>query len=181
MPYVGELNGRLMKNATVPEKAMNRHVSRERNLHGRLGPGFMNSINHAPISRYYGPVVSDLGVADAYEGIFNKDHKKRGMTLGQLIRGNLMNKEVLLDINEFIVRLDSSDIPETDINASNIVYGNRKGMLVFVLVDGFGDYRSISLEMWVRRIRLRRTSTAFSRTAKRFDLVWNDQIRQFRV
>ncbi|WP_443070139.1 YrbL family protein [Sulfitobacter sp.] len=180
LPYVGELNGRLMRNATIPEKAINRHALRERNLYRRLGPAFTYSINHAPIPRYYGPVVTDLGVADAYEGIFNKDHRKLGMTFGQVIKRNLLSDEVLSDINEFVARLDRSDIPATDINASNIVYGYRKGTLVFVLVDGFGDYRSIPLESWFRRIRRRRTSTAYSRIAKRFDLVWNDQIRQFR-
>lgn len=181
LPYVGELSGRSMQDATVPEKDINRHVSRERNLYRRLGPAFTNSINHAPIPRYYGPVVTDLGVADAYEGIFNKDRKKLGMTFGQLIRRNLMSEEVLSDINEFVARLDSSDIPATDINASNIVYGYRKGTPVFVLVDGFGDYRSIPLETWFRRIRRRRTSAAYNGIAKRFDLVWNDQTRQFRA
>lgn len=181
LPFVGELNGRLMQNATVPEKAMNRHVSRERKLYGRLGPTFASSTNYAPIPQYYGSVVTDLGVADAYEGIFSRDRKKLGMTFGQVIRRKLLRKDVFSDINEFVNRLDRSDIPATDINASNIVYGYREGRMVFVLVDGFGDYRSFPLETWFRRVRRRRTSTAFRKIAKRFDLVWDDQTRQFRA
>jgi hypothetical protein len=178
--YVGDLNGKLLQEANTTKTIRNRYiVSVERRIYKRFAPKFESRPNEAPVPIYHGTVITDIGLADVYEGIFNRDCTKLGMTLVQIVRRNLLTPKVLIDLNYLVARLDNWDIPASDIHANNIVYGYRNGETIFVLVDGFGDYRKMPLQTWFRRMRRKQTSISFARIARNQGLVWDDKNRRF--
>lgn len=179
--YVGSSKERSLAAISTAEKALNRHLIRERKIYKSLGPTFGGDLDNLPIPYYYGIIETDIGFADVYEGILRENSSKLGMTFGQIMRGKLLTPKILSDLNKFVTLLDRFEIPATDINAANIVYGYRDNRLIFVLVDGFGDYRKIPFETWFRVIRRKRTSVGFRKIAKKYDLIWDDETRQFQV
>ena len=178
--YSGEVTDKLLRNAPIADRSKNRHVSREHYIYKKNTRLLAMHPFDAPIPHFFGTIETDIGNADVYEGLFRQDRSKLGLTLEQVILRDLMGHKTLADLNSFVARLDRWNIPVTDLNAKNIVYGFRGNKRVFVLVDGFGDYRRLPLASWSRRIRLQRTSVAYSEIANRLGFVWESNARTFR-
>ncbi|WP_386682577.1 YrbL family protein [Loktanella sp. R86503] len=179
VPYSGLMMDTVLRNAPIANKQQNRHIAREHRVYRRNRRRLAQQPFDAPIPFFYGTIRTDIGNADVYEGLFRQNRSKLALTLGQVVRRDLFRQKALDDLNAFVTRLDAWNIPATDITAQNIVYGFRGDRRVFVLVDGFGDYRKLPVASWSRRIRLQRTSDAYSRIAKRLGIVWDAEGRSF--
>lgn len=78
-------------------------------------------------------------------------------TLQQLIQKGQMDEAMLARLNYFARELFAWNIPLKDPHALNIVLEGSGETARFVLVDGYGDVRSVSLRHYSRRYNARRS------------------------
>ncbi len=156
-----------------------RHLKREKQVYDLIRNRLKSDPN-PPIPKYFGTVETDMGTADIYEAFYGPKGVRLAPTLAHFFRTNQISEVRVKLLNDFIHRLDTWEIPVTDMNRRNIVFANRNGQDQFLLVDGFGDYRTLPLARWSSFVRRSRIDAACRRIVNGQYVKWDSNSRRFR-
>ena len=134
-----------------------------------------------PVAIYHGLEMTDLGPAVTAQRVSLPKHPL-GLRVWKIKRTSGLKPVHIDALNEFAARALAWNVPMTDPNPGNLIFGCRDGgPREIVLVDGFGDY---SLLRWRirsplinRRINLRK----FRALADQLDLEWDATSSRFRL
>lgn len=130
-----------------------------------------------PIADLRGFVVTDLGLGMLTEKIRGPSGQLAEQ-LHKIYKSGQLEDHLSL-LNDFARSLFEWDVIANDINAGNVVLGERHGKLQFVLVDGLGESYLIPVRNWFRWVNRRSLNKRLQRTAASCGLHWDSKLRAF--
>ena len=134
-----------------------------------------------PVAIYHGLEMTDLGPAVIAQRVSLPKHPL-GLRLWKIKRTNGLKQTHVDALNEFVARAVAWNVPMTDPNPGNLIFGQRgSGRREIVLVDGFGDYSLLHWRIRSSRINSRINARKFKALADRLELDWDKKTMQFRL
>lgn len=121
-----------------------------------------------PVAIYRGLEMTDKGPAVLADRICLPKHRL-GIRLSRIAKKGSLKPRHVKALNVFVKRAMAWQVPMTDPNPANLVFGDRGRGPEVILVDGFGDYsllrwrlRSSKVNDWINRKKFRMIANQLS-------------------
>ena len=133
-----------------------------------------------PLAHIHGFAMTDLGPAFLMEKIA-RPNGDLAPTYRRLQKQGNLGAAQIEALNGFVRSALAWNLPMTDLNPTNIVFGHRGGTAECVMIDGFGDYSTLHLRSLFPRINRPIALRKFRMLAGMLDLTWDAKALAFRA
>lgn len=130
-----------------------------------------------PIPAFGAFVETNQGRGVLWEAICD-ENGDLGPTLNDLCKAGKA-QAAIAPLNEFVDCCFAQHIVAPDVHAGNLILTRREGQDRFILVDGFGDHRVISIREFWRSYNVRSLTRSFLKMARNTGLNYDEEARRF--
>ncbi|MEP5761850.1 MAG: YrbL family protein [Litoreibacter sp.] len=155
-----------------------RFLFREYDSYIRMMMALGSSDVSPPMAHQWGLVETDLGLGMICERI-TLNNSDIAPTTKQILQNGDISEHLDL-LNQFVQNLFTFDVRLNDLNARNVVLGERDGRKQFILIDGMGDSWVIPLRRWSDRINNKSLQRRIAILAHELNLSWDEETGSLR-
>ncbi len=132
-----------------------------------------------PIPAFVSFVETNQGRGVLWEAICD-ENGDLAPTLNDICKAGKANSAIG-PLNAFVASCFEQHIVAPDVHAGNLILVRRDGQDKFILVDGFGDHRVISIREFWPRYNAKSLNRSFSKMARKTGLSYDETSRRFAV